>query len=243
VTDPLAPTEDQLDDLVELVSTGPVDLGAYTQAELAVVLGQLPALGAVEADVLAEAVRSLAARGVLYRQPGSAAVEVVGDLGLVVALVATGLGALEVRRGHAGAADEPWRWVVTLLPKGLVGIDRVDALGLHRLSLMSVAGLADTIAERLIDGPARIPAEVEAPVPVTDDVVARVAQQAEVRWQLIFRRRRPDGTRLVVDALLLRTGRTRMDLVFRNPSADGYERVAVDRAALREYLIGLTRLE
>ena len=53
----------QLADLAELVATGPVDLGAYTQAEMAVVLGDLPALAGVDDEVLAEAVRSLAARG------------------------------------------------------------------------------------------------------------------------------------------------------------------------------------
>ena len=41
------------------VETGPVDMGAFTQAEMAVVLGDVPALAGVEEAVLAEAVRSL----------------------------------------------------------------------------------------------------------------------------------------------------------------------------------------
>ena len=72
---PNAPTlaERQLADVADLVATGPVDMGAFTQAEMAVVLGDVPALAGVEEAVLAEAVRSLAARGVLHRVPGEAA--------------------------------------------------------------------------------------------------------------------------------------------------------------------------
>ena len=40
--------DQQLADLAELVGTGPVDLGAYTQAELTVVLGEVPALSVSE---------------------------------------------------------------------------------------------------------------------------------------------------------------------------------------------------
>ena len=81
--------EQQLADLAELVGTGRVDLGAFTQAEMAVVLGGVPALAGVQDAVLAEAVRSLAARGVLHRVAGEASAEIVGDLGLLAALVAT----------------------------------------------------------------------------------------------------------------------------------------------------------
>ncbi|HSO04498.1 MAG TPA: hypothetical protein VLQ92_08465, partial [Candidatus Limnocylindrales bacterium] len=46
----------QLADVADLVATGPVDMGAFTQAEMAVVLGEVPALAGVEEAVLAEAV-------------------------------------------------------------------------------------------------------------------------------------------------------------------------------------------
>ena len=65
---PLA--EQQLADVADLVATGPVDMGAFTQAEMAVVLGDVPALAGVQEVVLAEAVRSLAARGVCTGSPG-----------------------------------------------------------------------------------------------------------------------------------------------------------------------------
>jgi hypothetical protein len=232
--------EKQLADVAALVATGPVDMGAFTQAEMAVVLGDVPALAGVEEAVLAEAVRSLAARGVLHRVPGQAAAEVVGDLGLVVALVATSVGTLDIRRGHEGPADAPWRWLISLFGNGVVGIDRIDALGLHRLSMYSVGGIADVVADRMIDGKAKIPAGSDQPVRISDAELRRVADVAPTRWQLIHRvPRRETGTRLVVESMVLRTGETRVDLVTRTPEDDGYQRVAVDAGTLREYLRGL----
>jgi len=230
----------QLADVADLVATGPVDMGAFTQAEMAVVLGDVPALAGVEEAVLAEAVRSLAARGVLHRVPGEAAAEVVGDLGLIVALVATSVGTLDIRRGHEAPADAPWRWLISLFGNGVVGIDRIDALGLHRLSMYSVGGIADVVADRLIDGRARIPDGGDQPVALTDADLRRVAEAAPTRWQLIHRvPRRETGTRLVVESLVLRTSETRVDLVTRTPEGDGYQRLAVDAESLREYLRGL----
>ena len=230
----------QLADVADLVATGPVDMGAFTQAEMAVVLGEVPALAGVEEAVLAEAVRSLAARGVLHRVPGQAAAEVVGDLGLIVALVATSVGTLDIRRGHDGPADAPWRWLISLFGNGVVGIDRIDALGLHRLSMYSVGGIADVASERMIEGRARIPSGATNPVPISDAELRRVASGAPARWQLIHRvPRRETDTRLVVESMVLRTGETRVDLVTRSPEDDGYQRVPVDRESLREYLKGL----
>jgi hypothetical protein len=71
--------------VVNLVNTGPVLLGAYTAAELAAVDAIVDFLEArPAADVLAEAVRSLAARQLLV--PGSAGqqVQVRGDLAIAV---------------------------------------------------------------------------------------------------------------------------------------------------------------
>jgi hypothetical protein len=235
--------EQQLADVADLVATGPVDMGAFTQAEMAVVIGDVPALAGVQDVVLAEAVRSLAARGVLHRVPGEAAAEVVGDLGLMVALVTTSVGTLDIRRGHEGPADAPWRWLISLFGASVVGVDRIDALGLHRLSLHSVGGIADVVADRLIAGKARIPADETAAVPITDAQLRRVAAAAPARWQLIHRvPRRDSGTRLVVESMVLRTGETRVDLVTRIPEGEGYQRMAVDAGSLRDYLRGLFTL-
>lgn len=242
VDQPDAPSlaERQLADVADLVATGPVDMGAYTQAEMAVVLGDVPALAGVEEAVLAEAVRSLAARGVLHRVPGKAAAEVVGDLGLLAALVATSVGTLDIRRGHPGPADAPWRWLISLFGNGVVGIDRIDALGLHRLSMYSVGGIADVVTERLIDGRAKIPPGTGQPIPISDAELARVAEAAPARWQLIHRvPRRETGRLLVVESMVLRTGASRVDLVTRTPDDTGYQLVAVDAESLRGYLRGL----
>ncbi|MDH4017912.1 MAG: hypothetical protein OEV20_11280 [Actinomycetota bacterium] len=235
-------TDQQLADLAELVGTGPVDLGAYTQAELAVVLGEVPALTVSEDVVLAEAVRSLAARGLLFREPQDDVVSIVGDLGLIRALVDMRIATLEIRRGHEGPSDEPWRWGISLLPERVAAADRVDALGLHRLALVSAEGLVDIIVERLIDGRADIPRDGAVPVGLTDEAVRTAASQATTSWQLIHRVPRSDGTQLVVDALVLRTGDTRVDLVTPAPDDPGYQRVAVDAAALGEFLVGLAAL-
>ena len=238
-------SDEQLADLLELVETGPVDLGAYTQAELAVVLGQLPALGAgFESDVLAEAVRSLAARGLLFSDPGDDFVNVVGDLGLVLALISIRLGTLDLRRGHEGPANEPWRWLISIFPGGLVAVDRIDALGLHRLSLLSSKGLADEMADRLLDGGASIPDGLEAPIPVPAATVRDVAAKAAARWQIIYQAPQSDGTMLTVDSMLLRTGTNRVDLVTRAPDgSEDYQRIAVDDDTLRDYLMQLSQLQ
>ncbi len=234
--------DQQLADLAELVGTGPVDLGAYTQAELAVVIGEVPALAVSEDVVLAEAVRSLAARGLLFREPQGDVVSIVGDLGLIRALVDMRIATLEIRRGHEGPPDEPWRWGISLLPRRVAAVDRVDALGLHRLALVSTQGLVDLIVGRLIDGQADIPRDGTVPVGLTDEGVRTAASQAITSWQLIHRVPRPDGTQLVVDALVLRTGEARVDLVTPAPDGPGYQRVAVDAAALGEFLVGLAAL-
>ena len=232
----------QLADLAELVATGPVELGAYTQAEMAVVLGDVPALVGVGDEVLAEAVRSLAARGVLHRVPGQQAAEVVGDLGLLVALMAHSVGTLEIRRGHAGPANSDWRWLMSLFGSQVVGVDRIDTLGLHRLSLLAVGSVADQVAHRMIEGRAKVPAGADAPMPIDDDQVRRLAERATTRWQLIHRVPRGGRPRLAVDALVVRIDPERVDLITRNPDTAGYQRMAVDTRSLASFLRGLFTL-
>src|SRR6202795_1685419 len=72
--------------VVELVSTGPVLLGAYTAAELTAVDAIVDFLEARPSDeVVAEAVRSLAARQLLVAGSADGRVQVRGDLGIAVA--------------------------------------------------------------------------------------------------------------------------------------------------------------
>ena len=236
------PIEQQLESMAELVSTGPVDLGCYTQAEMAVVLGEAPALAGLEDDVLAEGVRSLAARGLLYRAPDGEHVDIVGELGLVAALIPLNTGTIEVRRGHEATADSPWRWLISLLPGGVAAVDRIDALGLHRLSMVSLADIDDALVEQFIDGPARIPSDDPGPIAITVAELRHVAERAPARWQLAHRVRRTDGTVLEVEVQVLRSGPRRVDLITRDPQGDGYQRVAVDADALRMFLDDLAGL-
>ena len=72
--------------VVNLVSTGPVLLGAYTIAELTAVDAVVDFLETRPSDeVLAEAVRSLAARQLLVAGAAGEQVRVQGDLGIAVA--------------------------------------------------------------------------------------------------------------------------------------------------------------
>jgi hypothetical protein len=118
--------------------------------------------------------------------------------------------------------------------------DAVHIRDYVRLSKYSVGGIADVVAERLIDGRAKIPEGGEVPVPISEAELRRVADVAPARWQLIHRvPRRETGTRLVIESMVLRTGDSRVDLVTRTAQDDGYQRVAADTGALREYLWGL----
>src|ERR1700743_3353324 len=72
--------------VVNLVGTGPVLLGAYTVAELTAVDAIVDFLEARPSDeVMAEAVRSLAARQLLVTGSEPDQLQVQGDLGIAVA--------------------------------------------------------------------------------------------------------------------------------------------------------------
>src|SRR6202012_325044 len=95
--------------VVNLVSTGPVLLGAYTVAELTAVDAVVDFLEARPSDeVLAEAVRSLAARQLLVSGSSHEQVQVRGDLGIAVTFQQRARKVLDAR--VAGTkAGEPWR--------------------------------------------------------------------------------------------------------------------------------------
>jgi len=100
--------------LSHLVNTGPVLLGAYTIAELTAVDAVVDFLEARPSDeVVAEAVRSLAARQLLVPGPGDQ-VQVRGDLGIAVAFEQRAQMVLDARVTGT-RPGEPWR--VLLLPQ------------------------------------------------------------------------------------------------------------------------------
>ena len=121
--------------VVSLVGTGPVLLGAYTIAELTAVDAIVDFLESRPSDeVLAEAVRSLAARQLLVAGPPGAQVQVRGDLGIAVAFQQRARMVLDAR-ATGTEPGEPWRILLLPQPERICLVVRIDALGVHELGL------------------------------------------------------------------------------------------------------------
>jgi hypothetical protein len=127
--------EGLVSDVVHLVDTGPVLLGAYTVAELTVVDAIVDFLEARPDDnVLAEAVRSLAARELLVGGATDGALQVRGDLGIAVAFQQRARVVLDAR-ATGTEPGEPWRILLLPQPEPICLVVRIDALGVHELGL------------------------------------------------------------------------------------------------------------
>ncbi|SCK16888.1 hypothetical protein [Streptomyces sp. WMMB 322] len=121
--------------VLHLVDTGPVLLGAYTVAELTAVDAIVDFLEARPSDeVLAEAVRSLAARQLLLAGSDGEQVQVRGDLGIIVAFQRRARSVLDARTTGTGPG-EPWRILVLPQPEDICLMVRIDALGVHQIGL------------------------------------------------------------------------------------------------------------
>ena len=121
--------------VVSLVDTGPVLLGAYTVAELTAVDAIVDFLEARPSDeVLAEAIRSLAARQLLIGGSDGEQVEVRGDLGIAVAFQQRARMVLDARSTGTGPG-EPWRILLLPQPEGICLVVRIDGLGVHEVGL------------------------------------------------------------------------------------------------------------
>jgi hypothetical protein len=137
---PRGPEEAALPDglvaaVVNLVDTGPVMLGAYTTAELTAVDAVVDFLQARPSDeVLAEAVRSLAARQLLVAGSGGTEVRVQGDLGITVAFERRARMVLDARVTGT-EPGEPWRVLLLPQPEKICLRFCVDALGVHEIGL------------------------------------------------------------------------------------------------------------
>ncbi|WP_329038272.1 hypothetical protein OHT61_13750 [Streptomyces sp. NBC_00178] len=140
--------------VVNLVDTGPVLLGAYTVAELTAVDAIVDFLESRPSDeVIAEAVRSLAARQLLLAGDTGEQVRVQGDLGIAVAFQQRARKVLDARTTGSGPG-EPWRILLLPQPERICLMVRIDALGVHQLGLYKADEALDALTEWLPRGPA-----------------------------------------------------------------------------------------
>ena len=139
--------------VVNLVNTGPVLLGAYTIAELTAVDAVVDFLEARPSDeVLAEAVRSLAARQLLVPGSGGHQVEVRGDLGIAVAFEQRARTVLDARVTGT-EPGEPWRVLLLPQPEKICLQYRIDALGVHEIGLYQLDQALSLLTDWLPGGP------------------------------------------------------------------------------------------
>jgi hypothetical protein len=138
--------------VVDLVGTGPVELGAYTEAELAAVDAIVDFLVARPSDeVLAEAVRSLAARKLLVAGDGGREVEVRGDLGIAAAFQQRARIVLDAR-STGTEPGEPWRMLLLPQPEPITLLVRIDVFGVYEISLRKRDDALKLLAEWLPRG-------------------------------------------------------------------------------------------
>jgi hypothetical protein len=180
--------------VVGLVGTGPVPLGGYTLAEIDAVSGIIQFLEREPpAELVAEAVRSLAARSLITTSAGSDQVQVRGDLGIALAFQHRARTVLDARVTGT-EPDHPWRFVLMPQPEGVTLEVLIDALGIHFYSLRTTPDAMARLWERLPSGD-RAPRDADA-----DAVLAASPQTALIsvsHWE-------DDGTRETHDVVLAR---------------------------------------
>jgi hypothetical protein len=139
--------------VVNLVNTGPVLLGAYTIAELTAVDAVVDFLETRPSDeVLAEAVRSLAARQLLVAGAAGEQVRVQGDLGIAIAFQQRARAVLDARVTGT-EPGEPWRVLLLPQPEKICLQFSIDALGIHQVGLYQLDEALSSLAKWLPRGP------------------------------------------------------------------------------------------
>jgi hypothetical protein len=192
--------------VVGLVATGPVPLGGYTIAEIDAVSGLIPFLEREPpAELVAEAVRSLAARSLITTSAGSDQIQVRGDLGIALAFQQRARTVLDARVTGT-EPDRPWRFVLMPQPEGVTLEVLIDALGIHFYSLRETPDTMDRLWQRLPSGD-RAPQDADA-----DAVLASSPHTALIsvsHWE-------DDGARETHDVVLARDGE-RCHVFLRHP--------------------------
>jgi hypothetical protein len=185
-----------VDAVVDLVGTGPVTLGGYTLAEIDAVSGIIHFLEREPApELVAEAVRSLAARNLITTSPGSDTVQVRGDLGIAMAFQQRSRTVVDARLTGTDP-DHPWRCVLMPQPEDVMLEVLIDALGIHFYALRTTEDAFERLFERLPSGD-RGPEDADA-----DAVLGaspRTALVSVSHWE-------DDGTRETNDMVLAQDG-------------------------------------
>jgi hypothetical protein len=141
-----------VDAVAALVDTGPVPLGGYTLAEIDAVSGIVHFLEKEPApELVAEAVRSLAARNLITTTAGSDEVQVRGDLGIALAFQHRSRVVLDARVTGT-EPDRPWRFVLMPQPEEVALEILIDALGIHFYSLRTSEDAFERLWKRLPAG-------------------------------------------------------------------------------------------
>ena len=178
--------------VVNLVGTGPVPLGAYTPAEIAVVGGLIEWLErAPGPEPLAEAVRSLAARDLITTEAGDEHIEVRGDLGIALAFQQRSRVVLDARLTGT-EPDTPWRFLLIPQPEQITLEVQIDALGIHFYSLRKTGEALRRLSEQL---PAGEPGPSDADLDAALAASPRTALLTVTHWH-------DDGARESTDLIL-----------------------------------------
>ena len=106
--------------------------------------------------MLAEAVRSLAARKLLVAGSAAEQVEVRGDLGIAAAFQQRARMVLDAR-ATGTEPGEPWRILLLPQPERITMMVRIDALGIHEISLRKLGEAVKLVAAWLPRGRAADP--------------------------------------------------------------------------------------
>ena len=233
--DPAAVPAGLVSAIVNLVGTGPVELGAYTVAELTAVDAIVDFLAARPSDeVLAEAVRSLAARKLLIAGTAAEQVQVRGDLGIAVAFQQRARMVLDAR-ATGTEPGEPWRILLLPQPEGITMMVRIDALGVHDLSLRKLDEALKLLADWLPRGSA-----AEASPGLDADGVLTSAERSAL---ITVTRYTTQGSAEIAGAstdLILARQDGRLHAFSRDPHHDGcLVPGALDGKDVRESLAGL----
>ncbi|WP_327117586.1 hypothetical protein OG206_18955 [Streptomyces sp. NBC_01341] len=224
--------------VVNLVDTGPVLLGAYTVAELTAVDAIVDFLETRPSDdVIAEAVRSLAARQLLLAGETGEQVQVQGDLGIAVAFQQRARKVLDARTTGSGPG-EPWRILLLPQPERICLMVRIDALGVHQMGLYKLDEALDALTEWLPRGSAADRGE-----PVDTEALLTAAQRSALITVTDYTAQGSAETAGSSRDLVLARNGGRLHFLVRDPG--DREKLVPDPEAgkddVRERLVGLLR--